>query len=215
MDRANRRRFRTGAAVASTVALAVPLLVLGATPASAQAAGGFVATSALPTARSHATATLLAGGEVLVAGGQDASGNPLGSAELYNPATASWAPAALMPVAVTDATATLLNNGEVLVAGGLTGSANALVPTAASQLFDPTTGQWSLTGALPQATFDASAALSASGEVLYAGGLPSTSPTASAVPVAELYDPTTGNWTPLRAAMPAPVNAAAYSAVSQ
>jgi hypothetical protein len=81
-----------------------------------------------------------------------------------------------MPVAVTRATATLLTNGDVLVAGGLTGGADALVPTSASQLYDPSMGQWSLTqGRLVQASFDASAARLPSGEVLYAGGLPSTS----------------------------------------
>nr|MDA8358020.1 putative Ig domain-containing protein [Actinomycetota bacterium] len=214
MDRANKRRFRTGATVASTVALAVPLLVLGATPATAQAAGGFVATSPLTTARSHATATLLAGGEVLVAGGQDASGNPLGSAELYNPASGTWAPTALMPVAVTDATATLLNNGEVLVAGGLTGSASALVPTTATQLYNPANEQWSMTGALQLATFDASAALSASGEVLYAGGLPSTSPTASAAQTAELYDPTAGTWALSPSPLPTGVAGAQVAALA-
>ena len=218
ISRANadkKRRFRSGAAVASAVALAVPLLgpVLTAGPASAQAAGGFVATSPLTTASSHATATLLGDGEVLVAGGQDASGNPLGSAELYSPATSLWTVTTTMPVAVTDATATLLADGEVLVAGGLTGSAGALVPTAASQLYDPFTGQWSTTGALLQATFDASAALSASGEVLYAGGLPSTSTTASAVQAAELYDPTTGAWS-LTSSLPTGVAGAQVAALT-
>jgi N-acetylneuraminic acid mutarotase len=197
MVRSNKRRFGTRAAALSAVVLVLPLLgpVLAAGPASAQLAGGFVATGSLNTARDHATATLLANGEVLVAGGLDAAGGALGSAELYNPADGSWTRTAPMPVAVTDASSIALANGEVLVAGGLTGSAGALVPTAASQLYNPSTGQWLLTtGTLQQATFEASAALLPSGEVLYAGGLPNTSTTATAAQTAELYDPTTGGW---------------------
>jgi len=192
-----KRRARTGATASAAVALVVAFLggLAAEVPASAQVAGAFVATGSLVAPRSHATATLLANGEVLVAGGQDASGDALGSAEIYDPATGTWAPTAPMALPVADATATLLANGEVLVAGGLTGSAGSLVPTAGSQVYNPATGQWSLTaGQLQQATFGASAALLPSGEVLYAGGLPSTSTTATAVQTAELYNPSTGQW---------------------
>ena len=216
----NRRLVRTGAAIVSAVAVAAPLIgeVLAAQPASAQVAGAFVATGSLATARSHATATRLTtgptAGDVLVTGGQDATGNPLGSAELYNPATGFWAPTAPMPVAVTDATATLLGNGEVLVAGGLTGTAGALVPTAASQLFDPATDQWSMTGALQLATFDASAVWSTSGEVLYAGGLTSTLPAATAVPAAEIYNVNNHSWNFTPSALPTGVAGAQIAALT-
>jgi N-acetylneuraminic acid mutarotase len=216
MARVGNKKSRAGAAALAPLALAAPLLgaVVAAAPASAQAAGGFVATGSLVTPVSHATATLLSNGEVLVAGGQDSAGGALGSAELYNPSSGAWTPTASMPVPVTDATATLLANGEVLVAGGLTESASALVPTTASQLYDPVTGQWSLTpGQLQQATFDASAALLGSGDVLYVGGLPSTSPAANAVTTAESYDPSTGLWS-LASSLPTGVAGAEAASLS-
>jgi N-acetylneuraminic acid mutarotase len=216
MARVGNKKSRAGAAALAPLALAAPLLgaVVAAAPASAQAAGGFVATGSLVTPVSHATATLLSNGEVLVAGGQDSAGGALGSAELYNPSSGAWTPTASMPVPVTDATATLLANGEVLVAGGLTESASALVPTTASQLYDPVTGQWSLTpGQLQQATFDASAALLGSGDVLYVGGLPSTSPAANAVTTAESYDPFTGVWS-LASSLPTGVAGAEAASLS-
>ena len=196
-------KARTKALIVSAVALTLPLLgpVLAAAPASAQTTGAFVATGSLTTARSHATATLLGNGQVLVAGGLGTTGGALGSAELYNPATGSWTPTPPMALPVTDATATLLANGDVLVAGGLTGtSASSLVPVAVSQLYDPASGQWSPTpGSLQQATFDASAALLPSGQVLYVGGLPNTAATATASQAAQLYNPATGTWAPTSA----------------
>jgi|GEM_PF-1089065 len=184
------------AAVISAVALgAAALNAVAAAAASATTAGGFRTTYALATARSHATATRLEDGDVLVAGGQGPSGAALSSAEIYRNSTGSWSPTPPMPVGVTQATATLLSNGDVLVAGGLTGAGGALVPTAASQLYDPATDRWSLTkGQLLQASFGAVAARLGSGEVLYAGGLPSTSQSAVATVTSELFDPSTGQW---------------------
>ena len=47
------------------------------------ASGTFAATADLTTARSAHTATLLQDGQVLAAGGVDASGQPSATAELY------------------------------------------------------------------------------------------------------------------------------------
>src|SRR5271157_3381726 len=70
-----------GVATISTRGLASP------DPASAT----FSYTSgSLNTARIRHTATLLTDGLVLMAGGEDAGGNPLASAELYNPATQTF-----------------------------------------------------------------------------------------------------------------------------
>jgi hypothetical protein len=69
------------------------------------------------TARRFHTATRLPNGEVLVAGGYNESGY-LTSAELYDPATATWIATGSLSGARASHTATLLPNGKVLVAGG-------------------------------------------------------------------------------------------------
>ena len=68
--------------------------------------------------RSGHTATALANGAVLVVGGQSTDTSYTASAERYDPATNSWAPAATMTTARTGHTATVLPGGAVLVAGG-------------------------------------------------------------------------------------------------
>ncbi len=63
-------------------------------------------------------ATLLQNGQVLVVGGQTASGYYTPSAELYNPSTGTWTTTGSMNVARGGHTAILLQNGQVLVVGG-------------------------------------------------------------------------------------------------
>ena len=90
-------------------------------PAVAVNGGGgaavFSTAGSLGGARYYHTATLLAGGKVLVAGGTGNSGF-LASAELYDPAANTWSAAGSLATARDYHTATLLANGKVLVAGG-------------------------------------------------------------------------------------------------
>ena len=76
------------------------------------AAGKWTQTGSMTFGRSDFTATLLADGRVLVAGGGDSS------AELYNPATGKFEMAAPMILPREFQTATLLNDTRVLLAGG-------------------------------------------------------------------------------------------------
>ncbi len=75
----------------------------------------------LGTARTGHTATLLADGSVLVAGGRagGASGVALNTAELLPLASSTWRPAGVMSVSRVGHTATLIG-GQVLVLGGST-----------------------------------------------------------------------------------------------
>src|SRR5437773_12096038 len=70
------------------------------------------AAASMATGRSRHTATLLANGMVLVAGGtDDVSATGLSSAERYDPVTNTWSSAGNLTTARSNHTATLLANG--------------------------------------------------------------------------------------------------------
>lgn len=166
-------------------------------------------TGALSTGRWNHSATLLATGGVLVAGGQlTHDGDHLGSsrktvatAEIYDPASGTWATTASMAVARSGHTATRLGDGTVMVAGGwaespVIGSGEGL---KSREIYDPdqTPPRWRSAGELITAQVRHSATLlggtgcsganpaTECGKVLIAGG---GSP--------ELYDPATGTSAP-------------------
>jgi hypothetical protein len=81
--------------------------------------GEWTYTGSLSVARSAHTAVLLAGGQILVAGGS--SSEPTGytpTTELYDTATGLWALSGELDGARGDHSVTLLPSGQVLVAGG-------------------------------------------------------------------------------------------------
>ena len=74
-------------------------------------------------------------------------------------------------------------------------SAGFSIPQITSaELYDQTTGTWTLTGSLTDARVLHTAALLLNGQVLVAGGWPNHTHTGGALASAELYDPATGNW---------------------
>ena len=151
------------------------------------APGRFIRAGHLITPRLDQQAVLLADGRVLLAGGQDKSLRATGNAELFDPTTKSWNPAANMGHHRRSFTATLLANGKVLVAGG--GEYPPFNSTA--QLYDPTTDTWTFTGnPIVTKRAGATATLLPNGKVLLAGGTDATKDLGSA----ELYDPATGTW---------------------
>src|SRR5260370_31999588 len=95
-------------------------------------------------------AGLLASGPVLVVCGVDDPGVPPCAAELYNPATGTWAQDGQAgPSAQRDFSATLLNNGQVLFSGGLNGTYPAKVTvTKTATVFDPATTTSTFTGSM-------------------------------------------------------------------
>ena len=111
------------------------------------------------------TATRLANGKVLVAGGYNDNGL-LATAELYDPAMNVWSPAASFSVARNNHAAELLPDGRVLIVGGDPGP----VQTTSAQLYDPATNAWSAAGSLSIGSRNLSATLLASGNVIVVGG---------------------------------------------
>jgi hypothetical protein len=136
------------------------------------------------------TATLLANGKVLVAGGFGPGGTSQ-STELYDPASDTWSNAGSLSQQRQNATATLLRDGRVLVAGGHgSGGGSSL---ASAELYDPAAGTWSQTGSMSIARDTHTATLLPDGRVLVAGGEGANSAMLSS---AELFDPGTGAWSP-------------------
>jgi len=147
--------------------------------------GSFTATGSMVEARIGHTATLLAGGKVLVAGGTDGNSTASKTAELYDPQTGAFGSTGDMSIRRSAHTATLLANGKVLIAGGSNSSGTA---TAKAEIYDPGTGTFSPTGSMTTARAGLTATLLATGRVLITGG--------SDLATAELYDPTTGSFAP-------------------
>ena len=140
--------------------------------------------------RGRHTATLLADGTILVAGGNHHG--PLATTERYDPATGTWRAAGQLRQARSEHTATLLPDGRVLVVGG-SGTSGRGLATDIAELYDPATNRWSLAARLRRGRVKHTATLLPSGQVLVAGG--DGAPRALGHKTAELYDPQTGMWT--------------------
>ena len=139
------------------------------------------------------TATLLADGRVLVVGGYGGFEN-LASTEVYDPSTGTWSPTGSMAEARKRHAATLLTDGRVLVLGGTDDFGKAL---ASVEVYDPSTGTWSPTGSMAHARREHTATRLTDGTVLIAGGAFHGAPASNVLLAsAELYDPSTGTWSP-------------------
>ena len=139
----------------------------------------------MTTKRSAHAATRLGNGKVLIAGG----GTPAAffTAEIFDPASGTFTPTGNMHVGRFYFTATRLSNGRVLVAGG--------VSTSSAELFNPGTATFTLTGSMSVERSSHTATLLTTGAVLVTGGATSGAGT-GVTATAELFDPSTGVFTP-------------------
>jgi N-acetylneuraminic acid mutarotase len=144
---------------------------------------------ALTGKRYNHTATLLASGKVLIAGGYfgaEGSGTVINTVELFDFALGSWSAATPTNTARSSHTATLLPDGKVLVAGGTNGTTTY----SSAEIYTITDDVWTATtGGMLAARHSHTATLLTSGKVLVTGGSDGT-----ALDSAELFDPGSGLW---------------------
>jgi hypothetical protein len=154
-----------------------PTNAIGSTSQSS----GLTALPSMSTERQGHTATLLAGGQVLIAGGSPS----FIRAELYEPAQQAFRPIVDMTYGRAWHTATRLpNSGFVLIVGGVDQSG---IDLSAAELFVPASGTFVPTHPMTTVRDSHTATLLGSGQVLIAGGYSTGSATGSA----ELFNPTT------------------------
>jgi hypothetical protein len=102
--------------------------------------GRWKSTDPMRQARASHAASLLPGGDVLVAGGvTSTAGAVTATAEAWSAKTGRWHDVAVMPVGRRTADAVVLGDGTVLIAGGV-GQAGELL--AAVDVYDPASDAW-------------------------------------------------------------------------
>ena len=151
--------------------------------------GKFTQTGSMAEARAAHTATALKDGRVLIVGGGSGhypSQHIYRSAEIFDPATSKFTATGQMSVGRHKHAAILLRSGRVLIVGG-SDNRDWHGEYASAEIYDPTSGTFSGTGAMSTARFKLpeAVALLPNGKVLVAGG----------GAFAELFDETTGTFT--------------------
>ena len=124
----------------------------------------------MSTERLDHTATVLADGRVLVAGGRDDANAVIASAEIYDPATGGWTPAPAMPTQRTGAAASLMPDGTVVVTGGLPAFGLGVAPVRDAARFAPAAGAWSALPPMDAARQGHVSVALADGSLVIAGG---------------------------------------------
>tara|TARA_B100001750_G_C15518552_1_gene609467 strand:+ start:2149 stop:3273 length:1125 start_codon:yes stop_codon:yes gene_type:complete len=121
--------------------------------------------------------TILLGDNVLLFGGTDTN-----VAELYDPTSDSWTVTGNMVASRSWAPATILSDGRVLVAGGEDFSKGGRTMLDSSEIYDPSTGEWSSAGVMASIHAGHSEVF-VDGKVLIVGQYNG-----------EIYDPATDTW---------------------
>lgn len=156
-----------------------------------QDSGATTPTGSLAQARFAHGAAALPDGRVLIAGGYatNSSNGMTTSAELYDPSTGTYASAAALAVARAEHATVTLADGRILVVGGIGLSGGGSANLASAEIYDPSTGAWTTTGAMNAPRRSPLALALSNGKVLVAGG-------DAAAATSEIFDPASGTFTP-------------------
>jgi len=174
----------------------VAMLLLAMNAVAFAASGNWTATGSVHTPRDGHTATLLPNGNVVVAGGEN-NNLVLDSSEVYSPTFSSWTVTGNLNVARSNASAALLPSGAILIAGGCVADCLGAT-TASAETYNSVNGKWATTGAMATARTYFGMVLLPSGQILVAGGCTGLNANGcnGVTNKAEIYNPSTGKWTP-------------------
>lgn len=184
------------AATAASRVIGALLCTIAAATASADA---FVPSGTMVFPRSVHTATLMADGRVLIAGGNRPSKErphdagpalraPSSLAEIYNPATGSFTATGELTVPRFDHAAAALADGRVLIVGGYGNDETQ----SNGELFDPVSGSFNaITSSIAVGGERSTATVLADGRVLIVGGF-----RMGVRNGAQIFDPATNSFSP-------------------
>ena len=150
----------------------------------------FSVTGSMAITRNSSASAPLADGRLLVAGGLSLDDGATNSAEVYDPATGTFSPTGSMTSERTSSKAIRLNDGRVLLVGGDAGDQGFSGDDRETEIYDPATGTFTVSGLLSHRRVDHTATLLLDGRVLITGGEKS----------GFTYDPVTGTFTLVDAA---------------
>jgi hypothetical protein len=158
--------------------------------------GTFTPTRGIMTAARQAhTATALASGQVLIAGGFNVLDGVLNTGELFDPVTGAFSRTGNMTDGRRSHTATALRDGRVLIAGGVD-EADRIA--ASAEIFDPASGKFTGIRDMSGSRCSHTATLLKNGRVLITGGV---NDAGDVIATAEIFDPATSVFTRTGGAM--------------
>ncbi|MDQ3098811.1 MAG: hypothetical protein M3Q44_03625 [bacterium] len=149
----------------------------------------------LTTGRSEFVTSALNNGTIMIGSGVNGAGTVVTTSEIYNPTTNTWTfSTGNMQRGHKNGSMVKLNDGKLLAVGGclLDTVCDATSIVSNAELYDPSTGTWSLVGSLSTARYRFNANVLNNGKVLVHGG---NNVSASSISSAEIFDPTTQTWT--------------------
>ncbi len=147
--------------------------------------------------RSGHTATRLANGRVLVAGGyvEDGTDNSYGiTAELFDPTTKTWAVTGPLALGREGHDAAAIGDGRVLIVGG---NVYAGDDTDETEAYDPVKGTFEVVGAMKRARYVMTVTALPGGRALAVGGRSRTANSDAFVADVEAFDPKSNTWQPV------------------
>lgn len=148
-------------------------------------------------------------GDVLIAGGGDASSNPSKVLEFFDPSSGTFSNACALKTARDEPFAVVVQSGhlanQILIVGGETSKKGKLSHPKTSESYNPSTGKIAKGPKLPSGIEDAAEVELGNGMAMFAGGAPNeTSGFETPSNLAVLFNPASGRFVKVTGTMAAP-----------